>query len=142
MSIIRLLFVTNSKPVSVLLRIATWSHWSHVASIMEDGVSVIDATMLHGVSHRPIEEAIQDSDHEIREYECVEPEKFYAFLRAQLGKGYDFPGVFGIGLHRDWQEADKWFCSELVAAALDAGGSPRFSEDKWRVTPQNLWMAR
>lgn len=142
MSSIRLLFITNNLPVSVLLRVFTWSDWSHVAAIMEDGETAIDATMLHGVSQRPLSAVTKGSKYAIREYECARPDKFYAFLREQVGKPYDFSGVFGIGLHRNWQDPENWFCSEIQACGLAIGESPRFANDQWRVTPQNLWMAR
>lgn len=56
----------------------------------------------------------------------VTPTQFDAYWRfsdAQLGKPYDSRGlvesfIFG----RDWRQDDSWFCSEIVAAALENAG--------------------
>lgn len=64
-----------------------------------------------------------------------------AAARSQEGKGYDLTASFGIPLRRDWQEPDKWFCSELVAWSFAQGGSPLFRPDAvHRVAPQHLWV--
>lgn len=46
---------------------------------------------------------------------------FYTFLMEQIGKPYDTWAVAGLALDRDWRHPDKWFCSELAAAALEQG---------------------
>lgn len=48
--------------------------------------------------------------------------KFYAFLKAQIGKPYDKTAIVGFVTGRDWRDSNAWFCSELVAAALEACG--------------------
>ncbi len=45
--------------------------------------------------------------------------KLLAFLHAQQGKGYDALGDVGILTDQDWHDDRKWFCSELVTAALE-----------------------
>lgn len=47
---------------------------------------------------------------------------FYDFLKSQEGKPYDTTGILGFVVDRNWQEEDSWFCSELVAAALEHCG--------------------
>ena len=60
---------------------------------------------------------------------------------SQIGKPYDYTAILGLGLRRDWQEEDAWFCSELVAWAFQHAGEPLFrAECLRRVTPQHLWM--
>jgi hypothetical protein len=58
--------------------------------------------------------------------------KFFDFLFKQKGKKYDMPQAIGSGVdfmdrwHKlGWNEEDfsKFFCSELVAAGLEAGGA-------------------
>jgi hypothetical protein len=44
---------------------------------------------------------------------------FYAFAQAQVGKQYDKWAVAGLAAGRDWRSPDKWFCSELAAAAFE-----------------------
>lgn len=48
--------------------------------------------------------------------------RFYGFLNAQIGKPYDKTAIVAFALNRNWREDDSWFCSELVAAALEACG--------------------
>lgn len=44
------------------------------------------------------------------------------FLTAQLGKKYDWRGIFGVLLRKDSHNTDKWFCCELVLAFLRVMG--------------------
>ena len=72
---------------------------------------------------------------------CADPDAVIKAALTQLDKPYDFTALFGLLMHRDWQEEDSWFCSELVAWAFAQGGSPLFKPDAIkRVTPQHLWM--
>ena len=72
---------------------------------------------------------------------CADPEAVIAAIAAQIGKPYDYTAILGLGLHRDWQENDSWFCSELVAWGFNAAGHPLFrGECVRRITPQHLWM--
>lgn len=43
---------------------------------------------------------------------------YYDYLFAQEGKEYDWSGIGGFVVRRDWQDDSKWFCSELKAACL------------------------
>ncbi|HEY9704948.1 MAG TPA: hypothetical protein V6C58_21090, partial [Allocoleopsis sp.] len=55
--------------------------------------------------------------------------------------GYDWKAIFGYLFHkrRKWQDENRWFCSELVAAILLKGGRKLFRSDLSRVTPHQLW---
>lgn len=46
------------------------------------------------------------------------------FLKDQLGAGYDYLGAAGLPLLRSahWQDEARWWCWELIIAALGAGG--------------------
>lgn len=60
------------------------------------------------------------------------------FLLDQLGKPYDWTAIWGFLLHkRNWQEDDKWFCSELIAAAINLE-QPIYSKALHRITPKDL----
>lgn len=139
---IKAIFLRHSRIDSLLIRAASWSSWSHVALIMEDGVTVIDAAFLRGgvTEHPLIDLTATASKYAIREFSCPDPAAAYAFARSQKGKPYDWTGVLGLGLHRDWQQDDAWWCSELVEECLAAGGNKRFIEQVRRVTQQHSWM--
>lgn len=66
-------------------------------------------------------------------------DKLHAFLAAQKGKAYDWPMVFGFvsrSRTEGHESGGKWFCSELVFAALAAAGVPLLARtDAWEVAP-------
>ena len=139
---IRLLFSTTGNPFSYAIRATTWSRWSHVSLV--DGADVIEAVALHGVRRLPLVERVAAAkDHAFAELPCVDPEIVIAAAESQIGKPYDYTAVVGMGLHRDWQEMDAWFCSELVAWAFEEGKSGLFRPGSLhRVTPEHLWMLK
>lgn len=60
----------------------------------------------------------------------------FAFAKQQLGKPYDWGGVFGfMAPNRNWQQDDKWFCSELVAATALAGKTNLLNRNSSRIVP-------
>lgn len=126
--------------MSTVIRAATWSRWSHVALI--DGDEVIEATAPAGVRRFPVVEAINHAKRgAIVELPCRSAESILSAAASQLGKPYDYTAILGLGLHRDWQDDDSWFCSELVAWAFQQAGEPLFRPEVMRrVTPQHLWM--
>jgi len=141
MSTLDLLFCTNpTNLLSWIIRAGSWSQWSHVAII--DGENVIEAIALHGVVRTPLAtRKAQDTSWEVATLPCRDPAAVIAAAATQIGKPYDYTGVLGLGLHRDWQQTDRWFCSELVAWSFEQGGSPLFRPAACRrVTPQDLWM--
>lgn len=44
------------------------------------------------------------------------------FLFNQVGKHYDFLGIFNFIIESNLQEQNKWFCSELLVAAFKYAG--------------------
>lgn len=120
--------------VSSAVRLMTRSKWSHVAIVMDEH-SIMDATGIHGVAIRSIRD-IEHYDKAYAELDCETPKDW---LMQQLGKPYDRWAILGLWFnHRDWREDDKWFCSELVAAAAEKGGLKMFNEDASLVTPRDI----
>lgn len=139
MDSIRLLFSTSHHPMSAVIRACTWSKWSHVALVA--GPCAIEAVTT-GVRKVPVLDAMDRAKRAaVVELPCRDPRAVIAAAESQLGKPYDFTAIVGLGLHRDWQADDRWFCSELVAWAFEKAGEPLFrAEVLRRVTPQHLWM--
>ncbi|EOE2603210.1 YiiX/YebB-like N1pC/P60 family cysteine hydrolase [Pseudomonas aeruginosa] len=137
---IQLLFSTTRHPFSGLIRAATWSRWSHVALVA--GPHVIEAVALGGVRQVSKAYALQRaSEYCLVDLPAHNAQAIIDAARSQIGKPYDWTAVAGLGLHRDWQEGDSWFCSELVAWAADQAGEPWFRPEALRrITPQHLWM--
>lgn len=140
MSSVSLLFSTSRHPMSAVIRACTWSSWSHVALV--DGDDVIEATAPAGVRRFPVVRAIDHAKRgQIIDLPCRNPDAVLTAAASQIGKPYDYTAVLGLGLRRDWQEDDAWFCSELVAWAFAQAGEPLFRADVLRrVTPEHLWM--
>lgn len=114
------------------------SRWNHVA-IEVDGV-IFHSTGWKGV-HVTTTEALQaDYKVETVDIDGLQETAVTTFLKSQLGKGYDWGAVFAMPFRADWHDPKKWFCSELVAATLEAGGR-EFRIKGHRVTPRDLWIA-
>ena len=75
----------------------------------------------------------------------LEYEALKGFLENQLGKKYDWMAILSLGLFkRDWQSKTKWFCSELLATALNQCTSISLLNkraDAFRVTPRDLYLS-
>jgi uncharacterized protein YycO len=135
----RLLFLRRNTAACYLIRAATWSSWSHVACVF--GSVAYEAKAKCGVRTVHINSVLDGAaDHAWAESPC-NTEAARRFLDAQVGKPYDWTAVAGIMLHRDWQEDDSWFCSELAAAASRAGYVSLINKPTNRVTPEDVWTS-
>ncbi|MDE2105504.1 MAG: hypothetical protein KGL39_50220 [Patescibacteria group bacterium] len=69
---------------------------------------------------------------------------FWGFLRLQIGKPYDMEAIRAFVAGRDWRAEDSWFCSELIAAALE-GAYVFPARTLWaacnKITPEALLLA-
>lgn len=121
---------------SVLVRAGSWwAQWGHCGLVTPQG-TVIEARAMNGVGEASLHNVqARSSKFTIVEVDCPDPAAAIAFARQQLGKPYDWGGIFGMVAREPWARDDRWFCSELVEAALAAGGRRRFRLDVTRVTP-------
>ena len=128
----RVLFCRSRAIGSVLIRALTFSRWSHVAVCIND-TEAIEATWRY-VRRVPIAQIV--AHHSTSEYrELPLAKDAVPFLLAQVGKHYDLSALFAVLMpYRNWATDDKWFCSELVAAATEL-----FTEAN-RVSPQMLYL--
>lgn len=138
---VKLIFSTSDDLVSRAIRLYTWGDWSHVGVLLPDN-TVIDSTLTYkGVSQRSLEQfQSEDSKWEIIEHQGLS-EELIGFMKQQIGKPYDFTGILGLPFRKDWENDDRWFCSELIAWAAKQAGTPIINKDAWRVTPQDLYQA-
>ena len=122
-----------------LIRIFTFSQWNHVA-IEIDG-QVYEARGITGVTRRSAKVYLKEwAESATVNVKVPSPSSAVTFLEAQLGKGYDYGGIIALPFRKSWHGRSKWFCSELVAAALLAAGLPKMRVDAYRVTPRDLWI--
>jgi len=134
----------GSSPLSLAVRARSWSDDSHLSllddapcepgsahylSMVRDLWDVLDlyeAWIPNGVVHRESfhEGHRPGTDVDLFFVHVPSPEETIQFLRGQLGAKYDYRGALGFMTRRDRaHHPDKWFCSELGFAALNAGGA-------------------
>ena len=129
---------TNSN--SIASKLVEWwtGHWaSHVDIVVGRG-SYIGSDILTGVA------IIGDEDYINRTefyYVEVTEDQYFKFMRiaySQLGKDYDTWALVGNMFRRNWQQTDKWFCSELIAHCFQQCGAIVTYSKSNRVTPADL----
>lgn len=139
---VQIFYSRSNDIVSNLIRLFTWSEYSHVGFVLPGGNLILD-TMFStgGVEIRSMAELkAQATDVFIITYPHLS-EKALDIARTQVGKPYDWTAICGIPFRRNWQEDDSWFCSELVAWSCEQAGTPMVNQKAWRVTPQDLLEA-
>ena len=139
--------VTAPGVVSWLIRRATFSDYSHVDYVLDAGTSherLLGAHIEDGVRIRqPNYEKFLTR----RRFAVAVPQAAFktleSFLISQVGKPYDKGAIVNLLVQRDWRASDKWFCSELIAAAFEHAGIPLLnpSVQVWRITPRDLTLS-
>lgn len=139
---IRLIFSNSNLPLSPFIRWVTWSDWSHVAILVDENLIIESTLSQGGVRTCSLDEfKSRASEWAIFDIDCKNPDGVVAAAMSQVGKPYDWTGILGIGLHRDWQEDDAWFCSEFTFWCFDVAGDPKIKKDAIRrATPQHCYM--
>jgi len=137
---VNVVFADTRGPFSTAIKAATWGWCSHTA-LMLDEDTVIEATLMKGVHKSPLSELLARSNAwAIVAFPVYSAEIVKEAAVSQEGKKYDLQGVFGVSLHRDWQDTSDWWCSEHTAWSLEHGGPKLFRDYyKHRVTPPDLW---
>ena len=96
---------------------------THVEFITDNGANTIGARANGGVQVRPIN--YKKFSKEFRFLAACTDEQYQAamsFLKAQIGKPYDFVDIAAIAANRDWHDPSRWICSELWAATMEQAG--------------------
>jgi uncharacterized protein YycO len=120
----RLIFTRAANPAAdILIRAFEGGSAGHVGIAMDEG-GVIHATLRDGVHAQSMAEFLRDRI-VVQEIPVFLPNQpaADAWLRAQLGKPYDWTGILGFLFWRDWQDDAAWWCSEAGAGWFLAGGA-------------------
>jgi uncharacterized protein YycO len=141
---INIRFITEADLISDAIRVETWSPFSHVEFILDDG-TYLGAHASGGVAIRPAYYC-KPTREERYAIPCTQEQKdaILAYAHSQIGKPYDFTDIVGILIHRDWHAEDSWICSELVAAAFEKGGLPLLHTPMGivsRITPEQDYLS-
>lgn len=120
-----------------VVRAYTNSRFAHVGFLLEDGY-VLDATPQYGVAIRRQSVLPGDALFEVSVSAETMTEAM-TWAQAQIGRPYDWRGILGLGLHRDWHDDGQWWCSELVLGAFETTAEPLLHTGfVTRVTPRDL----
>ena len=119
----RVLLFKGKGMISRLIRWQTNGKYSHAALQLPSG-RIIEAW------HKPAKVRLRGrlddwSNVEAFDVEGMTPykwDKATEWIEQQIGKKYDFSGVFRFLSRRRKDRDDKWFCSELVFQAVKEGG--------------------
>lgn len=141
-------FVSGKDLGADLIKWFSAGGWSHVDAVLRDGLLGARSDCVGG---KPAGVQVRDpsyvGDAQVLrvQLECAPAmvDAFEAFLRAQIGKPYDVEGIAGFIFGRDWRDDSAWFCSELVASALEACGFFEYplAAPTYKVTPAALLLA-
>ena len=67
-------------------------------------------------------------------------EKFYQFVKDQIGKDYDHGGVASFIFAFLDEDPDKWFCSELFIAACQYAGIKVLDIEPYECSPRDVQL--
>jgi uncharacterized protein YycO len=136
----KLIYTHKKRSISsFLIRIFTFSKFSHCAVDLGAGF-VIDTVLKTGVRLTSVKDFdAMYPDQTVLEIDLPDKNLAHYFAMQQVGKPYDWSAIVSLATQRDWQESDKWFCSELLEAILAAGGLKRFRDEVYKITPQQSW---
>lgn len=135
---ITLQFESRKTPMGAITRWRSW-HWAtHVDFVLPNGDLLSAYT--NGVHIRP-DDPIRKNSYHVERYTFDAPESCYDYALSQVGKKYDWWAVLGILIKRDWDNEEKWFCSELIARSCQEAGFPIIRASHMnRVMPAHLLM--
>lgn len=105
----------------MLIRWQTRSRYSHAAILLDDG-HIIESWQKGGVQISHIKDWSKIDAYSVDGMTPDQWETAIKFAKSQLGKKYDFRSIFRFLSKRKAPDNSKWFCSELVYAALTVAG--------------------
>jgi len=127
-----------------LIRWQTRGKYSH-ASLWFPSVGVIESREGRGVQRLAdlkLKKGERIDVFEVTGFTTDQALDVWNFASKQLGKSYDWPMVFGFvsrSTTEGQQTGGKWFCSELVFAAVKAAGVELLRDcEAWEVSPALL----
>ena len=128
---------------SIIVRVMTLSQFSHVDYVSnlkdENGNNfVLGSIPDSGLGYRSQN---NNSYYELYKHKTetiYEKPSFLNFIENKQGSAYDWTAIVGFGVpNRNWNETNKWFCSEIVAAAFNTIGH-NIGKFSHRVSPVDL----
>lgn len=127
-------------PFAAAIKAVTYSQWSHIALVLPDG-SIREAVLQDGVRTASFESLVGRSTKYVMLKVPVKNAQEVYDKALSIHAPYDLLGAVGLGLGRNWQENDRFWCSEYFAYVLEETGNGVFRpEAMHRITPEHFWM--
>jgi len=125
------------RAVSLFSKFIGWqtdSEYSHAALKFHD--CIIESVEGYGVRKVPLSviDWSRVVEFEVAGMDAEAAAKIREFAESEVGQGYDYWGALRFVSRRRLPTNEKWFCSELVFAALQAGGIELLE----RIDPQQV----
>ncbi len=121
--------------ISALIRWQTRGEYSHAALLLPDG-RIVESWQGDGVRIKTLTDWKNIDRLHIPVMSDSQWADAIAFALAEVGRGYDYWAIIRFISRRRMPENDKWFCSELVFAALAHVGVKLFERiEPWAVSP-------
>lgn len=137
----RVLLFRGRGLISAAIRWQTRSEYSHAALLMPDG-RILESWQGAGVRVKEITDWTDVDRFTVPALTDTGWGKVLDFAWAQIGSGYDYTGVLRFVSRRKSPENNRWFCSELVFAALVQTGLPILARiDAAEVSPALLALS-
>lgn len=136
----RTIYCRSRNPGALVIRAFDgMGQWSHAAGILADGIFVVEATALHGVTRTRLDAVmVRSSAWVIVEREVPDKLAGDAWALSTVGGSYDWLGAMGTPWGRSWQRPDRWFCSEHNEMWQETSGLRRFVRDTGRGIGPNI----
>jgi hypothetical protein len=137
---ITLVFTSKRSIGSILVRLFTWSSWSHVGFLTPDG-DIIEAQFRGGVRRVSLSNMLKGTNkHAFVNFKDYDPVEFQRILLTKIGSKYDIFGAIGIGLKKKLGIKDAYSCGDLIAWGFQAMGKPLFRESELvKISQEDLW---
>lgn len=103
--------------ISQLIKWRTHSKYSHVAISIDN--HFYEAQALKWVVKSPCGLTRGHRENICIETTAEQERSMKEFLELQLGKCYDYRLIWSMIENKDWDDRDKWICSELVQRTLE-----------------------
>ncbi len=130
--IVTIRFTSKGHLGSEIAAFVVQSGWFNHCMLIDQGM--VYEAVTSGVRYVPIRVSMQGIVR-YQDMQILVPniEALEGFARTTLGAKYDWLGAIGLPLLRskDWQDPNRWWCSEWIAAALGAG-------DLWVIDPDQI----
>ena len=127
--------------ISRLIRWQTRSCYSHAALRLPTG-QIIEAWPGKGVHLTTLADYTGVDVFTVPSAARHQWEWAISYARGQVGRGYDYWGVLRFISRDNLPDSERWFCSELVFAALHQAGVHLLKRvPSWAVTPRDLSLS-